>query len=151
MSLSAGERRELERFRAKRKSDAKLSWAVTKGTILAFVFAWIPNAFMLDTLVWNRIQMFGIFGCFIVGILSSYYGPFKKKKEEKRTSEERRNITVKELKDWLRDKTDEWLIKIVPDIKYIEAYNPVLTFNPNEAFLEGINTEPLLKKGVKNE
>lgn len=82
MSLSTEERKELERYRARAKSDAELKWGLVKGTVLSFIFLWITDAVKLDTLVWNRIQLFGIFGCLAVGILSSYYGPFKKKKEE---------------------------------------------------------------------
>lgn len=88
MSLSEDERTELEWLRkyykqneTRKKDSGTFSWALTKGTILAFLFAGIAPSFVLNTLVWGRIQILGMFVCIAVGILSSYYGPFKEKKE----------------------------------------------------------------------
>lgn len=89
VSLSEDDRKELEWLRkyyrqseARKKDKGIFSWALTKGTLLAFLFTWITRSFSLGTLVWRRSQTLGVFACIAVGILSSYYGPFADKKKE---------------------------------------------------------------------
>ena len=86
VSLSTGERRELERLRkyygqsmARKEANDNWAWALSKGIGLAIISYGAIQYFTPDTLFGRSVNIFGALVCFAVGILSSYYGPFKKK------------------------------------------------------------------------
>jgi len=88
VSLSEDEHKELERLRkqykkrmARDEAKDKWAWALSKGFGVAIVSSAFIQRFRPDTVFWRIFHVFGVLICFAVGILSSYYGPFKEKKE----------------------------------------------------------------------
>lgn len=84
VSLSEDERKELEQLRADKK--AKEIWReaiLTRGLLSSLTFGWTVSHFTPDNPFWRIITVVGSIVCMGLGILSSYYGPFKEKKEVK--------------------------------------------------------------------
>ncbi len=82
MGLSEDERKELEKLRAEKKATERFKEAVlVRGLLSSLAFGWVISHFAPDTLFWRSVMVVGSIVCMGLGILSSYYGPFKKKKE----------------------------------------------------------------------
>ncbi len=72
------ERKELERYRARTKANEKFSEAVFfRGLLSSLVFGWAIPYFTPNTIFWRVVRIVGSIVCMGLGILSSYYGPFK--------------------------------------------------------------------------
>ncbi len=90
MSLSENERNELERLRKSYKRRKTLGDAGNRAFGLAFLvwgIPWVAQLFgisLLDSSFWRNSYYVSIPVGYVLGLLSSYYGPFKKKKEVKK-------------------------------------------------------------------
>lgn len=91
VSLSEDERKELEWLRkyytqSRAEKEAYKKWRealLVRGLFSGLVFSWIIPYLTPDTVFGRCVRIFGMLACMAVGILSSYYGPFKGKKEVK--------------------------------------------------------------------
>ena len=70
MSLSDDERRELEAFRARKLSDEKFQYALLRGLMLTFIYLLLLPESKTNPSI--ALLLFGL------GIISTYFGPFKK-------------------------------------------------------------------------
>lgn len=91
MNLSEDERKELEwlrkyyrRSQSKKEARGNFEEALfVRGLFSGIVSNWIIQYITPDTVLGRSVRMFGALVCFAVGFLSTYFGPFKKKKEVK--------------------------------------------------------------------
>jgi len=83
VSLSEDERRELERYR--RSNRRSWAWETFetgffRGFVLSFIISWLSPEHAPYFTTEFRIQLAGYIATLVVGILSVYYGPLKRKR-----------------------------------------------------------------------
>ena len=87
MSLNDEERKELEYYKKyfekeenRKRAKARYGEGVIRGGLMAFLQWNLITVLCLDTVFWRSVKILGGFALFLVGIISNYYGPFRRER-----------------------------------------------------------------------